>query len=333
VTARGYVVTRPYAGSGVGSNLGSLAGALWFARLLERTLVVDWRAMAQLRDPDVNFFSLAFDTPAELLGTPVLYAPAPEAGDYAPDSGAAWLSPNEAAAIAAGRAAPPETTIVLEPYHGLNRLHPGPDPERFKTQREIYRAFALAPELERKARAWWDETYGGSFVVGVNVRHGNGAHFGKGMPYEARLDMSVFDDLDRFRATIERACRQRARALPPSLREALAVFYATDSGLVASALAQLPRAASRRLHYPPPGSGDEHKFDRAGYSDRDGVTDSVIDMFLLARCDALVYNNTMFNEYARVATGLFGGGEVHLESLFTRLRVRRLATRMRARLP
>ena len=39
-------------------------------------------------------------------------------------------------------------------------------------------------------------------------------------------------------------------------------------------------------------------------------------MFLLARCDALVYNNSLFNQYARVVTDDFGGNLVQFESLF-----------------
>lgn len=331
MSAEGYVVTRPFSDSGVGSNLGSFVGALWLARTLGRALVVDWRGQPQLRDPEENYFSLAFATPPELAGVRVLYAPAPDAGEYGPDS-AAWLSPDEAAAVAAGRAPAPDTTIVLQPYHGLNRLHPGPEAERFKVQRELYRAIRLAPEHERAGNAWWDETFGGAFVVGVNVRHGNGAHFGKGQPYATRVDLAVFDDLDRFRRRIEHACRGLTASLPPDLRDAYAVFYATDSGLVAGALAQLPRAASRKQTYPPPGTGDEHAFDDPGYSDRDAVADSVIEMFLLARCDALVYNSSMFNEYARVVTGHFGGSEVHLESLFVRARARKLARRVANRL-
>jgi hypothetical protein len=46
-----YVVNRPYPDSNVGSNLSSLAGALYVARALGRELVVDWRGLRQLRDP------------------------------------------------------------------------------------------------------------------------------------------------------------------------------------------------------------------------------------------------------------------------------------------
>ena len=45
----GYVVTRPFRTSNIGSNLASMAGALWLARSLDRTLLVDWRGLTQLR--------------------------------------------------------------------------------------------------------------------------------------------------------------------------------------------------------------------------------------------------------------------------------------------
>ena len=45
---------------------------------------------------------------------------------------------------------------------------------------------------------------------------------------------------------------------------------------------------------------------------------------LKARCDALVWNFSLFNQYARVATGYFGGNHVRFESLTARARARRL---------
>jgi Nodulation protein Z (NodZ) len=52
-----YVVTRPHPGSGVGSNLASLAGAIWCARRLGRAVVVDWRGSAFLKDKSLNYFT------------------------------------------------------------------------------------------------------------------------------------------------------------------------------------------------------------------------------------------------------------------------------------
>ena len=78
--------------------------------------------------------------------------------------------------------------------------------------------------------------------------------------------------------------------------------------------------------FPPPGTGDLYRFDSRDHADRAAVVDTLADMFLLARCDALVYNNSLFNQYARVVTGWYGGNHVHVESLFLRTRARRLGS-------
>ena len=70
---------------------------------------------------------------------PIVYAPAPEVGDYDPSSSEArWLEPGEAHAVGAG-SAPGSRYLVLQTYHGLDRLRPGPEAERFRLLRSFYR--------------------------------------------------------------------------------------------------------------------------------------------------------------------------------------------------
>src|SRR5919109_972188 len=135
----GVVVTRPYPDSNVGSNLASMAGALWLAGRLGRTLVVDWRGLSQLREKSLNYFTEFFAAPAEIDGVAVRYAPAVEV-----DGGeASWPDAGEAHALGTGAAAVDTTTpIVLQPYHGLDRVHPGSEPERFRLLRRFYRHIA-----------------------------------------------------------------------------------------------------------------------------------------------------------------------------------------------
>ena len=182
------------------------------------------------------------------------------------------------------------------------------------------------------ADEWWSEHCEGPFVVGVNVRTGNGAYFGEGGTYAGRVDISLFEDRRRFLRLLDRACRERLRGLPKPLRSEYVVFYATDSAAMSELLRELPNAATRRHTFPPPGAGDLYAFGESGYSDRDSITDTLVDMFLLARCDALVYNSSLFNQYARVSTGYFGGNHVHFESLLLRKRARYLMGAVRRRL-
>jgi hypothetical protein len=295
-----------------------MAGALWLARRLNRTLVVDWRGQAQLRDKALNYFTEFFETRAEILGVPVLYAPV-DVGDYDGSSPVArWVEPDEAQRIGARREAGEVTFVVCQTFHGLERLHPGPESERFRFLRSFYRGIRPAEFVRDAADQWWADNLDGAFVVGVNVRTGNGHYYGKGMPYTGRVDVSLFEDGERFLRKIRAACRARARRLPRPLREDYAVFYATDSAAMGELLSRLPGARTRRGVYPPPGSGDLYSFDDEPGLDRKSVTDTIVDMFLLARCDALVYNSSVFNQYARVTTGYFGGNLVHIESLFAR---------------
>jgi hypothetical protein len=227
-------------------------------------------------------------------------------------------------------AAPP--LVVLQPYHGPDRLHSGPHADRIALLRALYREIALAPRLAAATEAWARRHLAAPFVVAVNVRTGNGRYFARGETYHGRVDVGLFQDRERFLRALTRACRSRLRGLPRSLRDSFHVFYATDSSEMAELLARLPHAVTRRDLFPPAGAGDTFRLDDEEDTNRRSVEATLADMFLLARCDALVYNSSMFNQYARVVTGFYGGNMVHLETLFFRGRARHLAARARSAL-
>ena len=84
--------------------------------------------------------------------------------------------------------------------------------------------------------------------------------------------------------------------------------------------------------FPPPSTGDTFSFPAEGeYTDRDSIRDTLADMFLLGRIDAFVFNSSVFNQYARVLNGEFGGNQVHIQSLFLRPRARQLQARLARR--
>lgn len=328
----GYVVTRPFEDSNVGSNLSSLAGAAWVARRLGRELIVDWRGMRQLVDPSVNYASEFFVMPAQLLGVPVKMAPVDGAQYTEGEPRARWLQPAEAQELADAGESPLPPYVVLQTYHGLDRVHRGPESERFRLLRECFRDIRPAPRIATAIDEWRRRELDCAFVVGVNVRTGNGAYFHKGMRYADRVDISLFADDRRFLDLLERAVHSRLRALPRQLRESFGVFYATDSAEMSGLLATLPNAVTRRRRFPPPGRGDLYAFTDSSYGDRDAIDDTVADMFLLAECDALVYNTSLFNQFARVVTGYYGGNCVHFESRLLRKRIQVVVNGMRRRL-
>ncbi|MGI8421329.1 MAG: nodulation protein NodZ [Gaiellaceae bacterium] len=327
----GYVVSRPHLDSNVGSNLASLAGAFWLAKRLSRAVIVDWRGLTQLSDPSLNYFTEFFEHPDSFLDVPVGYPPETSTGDYDFSTGAEWVSPSEARALGSGCTETTAEHVVLQPYHGLDRVHPGPEPERRRLLRSFYRELRPSAEIRDTADAWWREHVAGSFVVGLNVRTGNGRYFDKGMQYASRVDISVFENRRRFLRRLEHACSDRMRLLPRSLRDDFLVFYATDSEWMSELLGALPNSVTRRSVFPPAGAGDTFCFDGDGYSDHDSIVDTLTDMFLLARTDALVYNSSLFNQYARVSTGYYGGNLEHIEELFVRSRLRRVAADARTR--
>jgi hypothetical protein len=330
--SRGYVVSRPFPESNVGSNLASLAGAVLLARKLQRGLVVDWRGMAQLGDKSINYFAEFFESRAELRGVPTSYAPVAGAEDGR-EGGAPWLSANEAAAAVRGELHLDDAEyVVLQQYHGPDRLMAGPESARFAFLRQFYREVLPAPELREAIDGWAEEQLGGRFVVGINIRTGNGRYFGRGMPYAGRVNLTVLEDEERLVRVLARAVRRLVRRLPRPVRAASATFYATDSQAMSELLSPLPAAVTRRRTYPPPDTGDLYSFEGSPSRDRASVVDTLADMFLLARCDALIYNNSMFNQYARVLNGYFGGDLVHVDTLFSRPRLRSLASAARRRI-
>jgi hypothetical protein len=287
--------------------------------------------MRQLRDKELNYFAEFFDIPSVVLGVPV--ACAPDCPQNALDG--EWLDAASARAVGASGSAPP-ARIILQPYHGLDRIHPGRPREWRPFLRDVYRAIGPEPRLAAQIDSWIDENLEAAYVVAVNVRTGNGHYFGKGQPYEARMDTSIFDDADELVRILGRACQEQARRAPRRHAGPFRTFYATDSPLMSEALAGLPNAVTRRRRFPPPGEGDLYGFDDEGDADRESVADTIVDMFLLARCDAMIYNSSNFNQYARVVTDEFGGNSVHIDTLFLRRRLRGRAVvvkqRLRARL-
>jgi hypothetical protein len=332
VSGDDFVVTRPLANSNVGSNLASLAAALWLAQRLDRALIIDWRGMSQLVDKSLNYFTEYFAFPEEFRGVRVLHAPVAEA-TYEKDSAeAGWPAIAEVSRLARGAPAKLPRFLVLSAYHGPERLMPEDGIERFAWLRSFCRRLQPAAGLATEIERWAQQNLDGAFVVGLNVRTGNGQYFAKGMPYYGRVDVSIFRNETRLLRVLERACRKRARGLPGDVSGRLRIFYATDSAPMSQLLSRLPGATTRRSLFPPPGTGDTFCFPADDGQDRRAVRDTIADMFLLARCDALVYNQSAFNQYARVLTANFSGNLVHVERLFLRYWSRVLLGSARRRL-
>lgn len=327
MTTNGYVVTCPWPESGVGSNLVSLAGAVWFARALGRAVIVDWRGTLFLQDKSLNYFTEFFEPVPQIQGVPVFYAPCPELEGEVEGVGPLSLHQAREVIRCGGSSA---RYLVLRDHHGPPRLDPAGNPaDQFWTLKEFYRFVTprdfIATEIDR----WHAEHLRGSFVVGVNIASGNG-DFAKGETYYGRVDIAIFNKGKAFLGKIERARRLALRGFPHYLRERSKIFFATDAYPMHNLLARLPNAVTRRTIFPPPGVGRAvADYGQVGHSDHAAAVDTIVDMFLLARCNALVWNFSVFNYYAQVVTDCFNGNMRNIESLYPRFWVRAAAQRAR----
>lgn len=316
----GYVVTRPFPESGLGSNLASMAGALELARRLGRELIVDWRGMVFLKDTSVNYFTRYFATLPELDGVRVHYAPSAEGGDHleATDDACREIGPNDLAAVLAADPASLPRYLVLTRYHGLDRLGSADLASEHFRLRRFYRSLTLRPDVQAKLDAFYDDNLANAFVVGINLGTGN-TPSPTGRYYYGRFDSRIFENPTRLLRRITAATTLAVRKLPRELRETRHVFYATDSEWMSELLGRLPESYTRRTVFPPPATGRFFvDYEQLGYSDDAASEDMVIDHFLLGRCDALIYNGSMFSNYARVVTNYFSGNSRNLDSLYAK---------------
>lgn len=324
-----YVVTRPFGGSGIGSNLLSLAGAVWLAGRLDRTVIVDWRGSDFLRDKSCNFFTEFFEPVGEIQGVPVRYAPVAEA-DEAPGDAVAEVDASAAARIAETGSDMP--FLVLTPFHGYERIERGGDPlEQFRRLRDFYEAIRPRPFVQREIDAFVERhRLDDTFVVAVNVATGNG-DYARGGAFEGRVRVDIFEKEELFVRKLARARAAALRRLPRPLREGALTFVATDAAFMRDILLRLPNAITRRSVFPPHGVGRRFAdYDVPGYTDRDAVVDILVDHELLAHCNAIIRNASVYAVYGAVKTTYYNGNMRDLETLYTRYRVSAVARRLRA---
>jgi len=309
-----YLVTRPHPGSGIGSNLASLAGAVWAAGQLERTLVIDWRHSAFLKDKSLNYFTEFFAAPLEIQGVRVICAPVAEIDGVEEQE----IGVSAMRQVTADKSHPTRV-LVIRDYHGLERIDTRHSlADQFWMLKDFYQFIQPREFIAREVDRFANEHFHDAFVVGVNISTGNG-EFDQGQYYANRVAMDIFSREEQFLRKVERARTLAVRSLPRYLRHTGRIFFATDSYFMHNLLKRLPNTVTRRTVFPPPGVGRVYcAYDEAGYTDRDAIVDAIADMVLLSRCNALVRNGTVFNQYAQAVTNCFNGNMRHLETMYAR---------------
>jgi hypothetical protein len=312
--SRGYVVARAARGPGIGTRLLSLAGAVWLARRLGRAVVIDWRESAYLEDPSLDYFTELFEPVPEMLGVPfVPLADVPDHRDVSEDEKVKLHASELRKMLADGRPAP--RFLITAGVVTLADLDPSGDAhEHHRFLKAFYGYLTPRADIAEALDAWHDEHFRDRFVIGVNVSSGNGSFGPDRKKNLGRVDTRIFEDERRFLDKLERACDLASDGLPPSDRDRRRVFFATDSTSMAELLGRLPGAITRRSVFPPPGVGRRFSaYGQLGYSDRAAAADTVIDMFLLARCQALIRNESKFSTFALVSTDYFDGNVYDFE--------------------
>ena len=336
--AEKFVVTRPYPGSGIGSNLVSLAGAVWLAGRLGRGVIVDWRNSNFLRDKTANLFTEFLEPVGEIQGVQVQYADGAEVPWDVADGteGVRVLDLLEVGRLVSS--ASDDRYLVLTPFHGYERIGAGGDAlERFRRLRSFFASIAPREFLRREIEEFAaSHDFADSFVVAVNIATGNG-DYRRGSPFYGRVKVEVFDHKERFLRMVSYARAMALRRLPDYLRERAVTFVATDDATMHELLLRLPNAVTRRTVFPPPGAGRSFAdYDVPGYTDREAFADIVADHFLLARCHAVVRNPSMFGTYGLVSTNFYNGNLRNIETMYPGYlgraavrRARRIPTRLR----
>jgi len=329
----GYVVARAARGPGIGTRLLSLAGAVWLARRLGRAVVIDWRRSAYLEDPALDYFTELFEPVPEILGVPVLLLPDAPDHRFAPEDERIKLHASQCRKLLSGGGTVPRF-LISAGVLTLEDLDPSGDVlEHDAFLRAFYGRIAPRADIAEALEAWYREHLRGRVVVGVNVSSGNGSFGPDRKKARGRVDTRTFDDEQRLLERLERACDVATGDLPGAVRARRKVFFATDSTATAELLGRLPGALTRRSVFPPPGEGRRFAaYRELGYSDRAAAADTAIDMFLLARCQALIRNESKFSSYALVSTDYFGGNVFDLDGNRQSVDALRLGVRGKGRI-
>lgn len=315
MTGNGYFVSKPTPKAGIGSRLLELGETVWLGLQFGRAVIVDWRNTRFLKDR-VNYFTEVFAPVPEILGVPMYYVPCRGLREYEQKRRRELPTLDHALGEELASESPSTPRyIVVRHSKELQRLPIYDQASVDAFLPDFYSRIVPRPPVAQQLEAWYEANLCGHFVVGVNVSTGNGL-FAAGARYEGRVNVGIFENDERFLRAIAEACDQAAENAPRSQRSDYKIFFATDSAHMSEVLSRLPRAVTRRVVFPPEGAGHYFcDYDALGYSDRAAAADTVIDMLLLARCDALVRNRSKFSYYALVSTGYFGGNVVDFEEV------------------
>jgi hypothetical protein len=307
VTARTIIMPDRYAVSirmaGLGDLVVSLCAAWRFARLTHRTLVADWRHSVYTSASSTNLFPLCFEPQPEIAGVPFIgddaiqqmYWPHPRHPDKWNDERMLQsttlrphvLDSDRDAALALIRSG----TDVVAPTVVFDASLSG-GVLCWREARTFLEALRPVQHLVDRASAFRDAYLRPGPSIGLHVRCGNGGDIGTHAPY-----------WDTFANAINR-CRTAVNIARAQLGHDVTVLLCTDNIQVQRVLVELlPNVICWQKAFRAPGTGEltapnsrtrPQAFvpvigELNGWHDAEQERDdSLLEMLLLAECDALI---------------------------------------------
>jgi hypothetical protein len=291
--SRHAVVTRK--GTGIGSDLISVVGAIAYAARTERDLVIDWRKSRYLEDATTNLFAALFVAPTAFDSVGVVVAGPKFNGTELLQPVSQMTARRQsfedfhAEMLAAPRRVA-ESVIITRPMHHL------PD---VAEQKRWLGAIAPVPRIAAAIDRYYDRHMKGHAVVGIHIRHGNGETLGSGRDMLIQRSVDELVDL-----SIAAVAKMDLPADP-------LFFVCTDSQALRDAFkARLTHVINFDSRIGSAESGPIHTSDFG----LQGAEDAVAEMWLLARCDRLIYSPSWFSHYARTV-GTFSAEPVNLDTV------------------
>lgn len=284
--------------TGLGDRLVCLGAAWLFARNTGRTLIADWRFGWNTPKSGRNTFALCFESSDDLAGVPFV-------GD---DSVAAIHLPlpryppfwNNNVMLAAPFFRPPDT-IFPDRDAAVEMIRARGDVDAptvifdacvndglvsLADSKTFLSALRPATGLSTMVAAFRDEYLGDGPIIGLHMRHGNGAPTGHAHYWRS------------FQASIDR-CERAVYVARDEVGRDAQVLLCTDSLEVESAIrTRIPGVISRAKVFRRPGDGELHVW-RGSDRVRE---DAMVEMLLLAKSSALIRYppGSFFTFYAAV---------------------------------
>lgn len=330
--AKKFIISRPYEDSGLGANLLSFAGALYLAEKTNRDLIVDWTGLKNLNYREKNLFTEFFVPLRDYNGVNIIYSN--ENGDGILDydkSEVHEASLSDCFELLDGKEFPDNFYLYDFHYRILDKNKKLTREFIFYYVRSFYFRLQPQPSIAQKIDELYKKHFEDKYVICCAVRTGNGA-FVKDGPYSMYINYinQKIISSPKFPLRLKRAAKRCTLNLQSYIASSTSYFIVTENEEMQKNLCNsLDNAFSIREKYAPPTAehgvhlpASQWGFD--DYDEYDNLEDVIINMFLMAKSDAFIYNCSGYNQYALHISNHFNGKAVNFEKVkrFNALRSR-----------